>query len=217
MRTRLIVVVVLLLAAAGAAARADRSEDTPLRMTFALFPMQISDWRGVPQPPFTDAVLKILGVDDYLTRAYVSPDRTTVGLYIGYWKSQRQGDTMHSPQNCLPGSGWEPVSQSMLTVPDPRNPSGPAISVNRYVIKKGLDRQLVLYWYQSHGRVIGSEYWSKVYLVADAVRLNRTDAAMVRVMTQVMGPTAEDEAAAERQAIRFVNDLMPKLSTFLPD
>jgi EpsI family protein len=124
---------------------------------------------------------------------------------------------MHSPANCLPGAGWEPVSQGIMQVTDPRNPAGPKLGVNRYVIQKGLDRQLVLYWYQSHGRVIGSEYWSKIYMVADAVRLNRTDAALVRVITEIKGEDAAAESKAESQAIAFMNELMPRLSAFLPD
>jgi EpsI family protein len=86
--------------------------------------------------------------------------------------------------------------------------------VNRYVIQKGLDRQLVLYWYQSHGRVVANEYWSKLYLIGDAVRLNRTDAALVRVI--IPAPEGEGEARAERQAIEFVRALFPTLTAFLP-
>jgi hypothetical protein len=119
---------------------------------------------------------------------------------------------MHSPANCLPGAGWEPESQSMMSLADPRNPAAANVAINRYVIRKGLDRQLVLYWYQSHGRVIGSEYWSKIYLVADAVRLNRTDAAIVRVITPIAGDSVDAETLAENQAVRFVNELLPRLS-----
>ena len=215
MRTRVAIVLLCLLGAGVAVARADRAEDTPLRMSFSLFPMQVGEWQGRQNPPFSDRVLEVLGLDDYLSRGYVR-GRTYADLYIGYWGSQRQGDTMHSPQNCLPAAGWEPVSQSLLTMPDPRNPSQ-QMTVNRYVIRKGLDRQLVLYWYQGRGRIIGSEYWSKVYLVIDAARLNRTDAAIVRVVIPVPGPTASDEAAAEQGAINFVNAFMPQLGQFLPD
>src|SRR6185436_19355585 len=123
MRTRIIIVVSCLLAAAVAVARADRPEETPLRMSFSVFPMQLGDWQGFQQPPFTEDVLKVLGLDDYITRVYVRPDQRYTDLYVGYWKSQRQGDTMHSPQNCLPGAGWVPVSQSQLTFADPRDAS----------------------------------------------------------------------------------------------
>ena len=217
MRTRVFVVLALLAAASVAVARADRAEETPLRMSFSLFPMQIGEWRGVQRPPFTDDILKVLGLDDYLTRYYQGADRSVVDVYIGYWRSQQQGGAIHSPQNCLPGAGWEPVSQRALSFPDPRNPSGPPLTVNRYLIRKGIDRQLVLYWYQSRGRIVGSEYWSKIYLVLDAARYNRTDAALVRLVVPVANGTPEAEAIAEQHAIAFTNLRLPKLSSFLPD
>ena len=216
MRTRVIVVLLLLGAAWVPVARADRAEETPLRMSFALFPMELGEWQGVQRPPFTARVLEVLGLDDYVTRLYYR-NRRPLDLYIGYWKSQRQGDAIHSPQNCLPGAGWEPVQQGLLTIPDPRHPGGPALVVNRYLIQKGLERQLVLYWYQSRGRVVGSEYWSKIYLVLDAARYNRTDAAIVRVVVPIAGQGAEAEAAAEKDALDFVSVLMPQVGNFLPD
>jgi EpsI family protein len=178
--------------------------------------MQIGDWRGVQEPAFDANILAVLGVDDYLTRAYFAPDRSGVGLYIGYYGSQRQGDTMHSPLNCLPGAGWEPVSQTMMPVSIAADTSGAAsqIVVNRYVIQKGLDRQLVLYWYQSHGRVVASEYWGKYYLIRDAMRMNRTDGALVRVIAPVNGD--EGEPNAEASAVRFVKAMFPLLGSYLP-
>jgi EpsI family protein len=217
MRTRVIVVLAGLLVAAGAVARADRYELPPSRLSLAVFPMEIGDWRGSQAPPFAASVLQVLGLDDYLTRTYFTPDHAGVGLYIGYWKSQRQGDTIHSPLNCLPGAGFEPVSQSIMRIPDPRNPAGPTVPINRYVVQKGLDRQLILYWYQSHGRIVASEYWSKFYLVTDAVRLNRSDGAIVRVIAPIADSTPEAEQRAERDALRFVKDLVPKLAGFLPN
>jgi EpsI family protein len=216
MRTRVIVVLLLLAAAWVPVARADRAEAVPLRTSFALFPMRLGEWQGVQQPPFTPRVLEVLGLDDYLTRWYSRGPKSGADLYVGYWQSQRQGDTIHSPQNCLPAAGWEPIKQGLLTLPDPRNPAAPPISVNRYVIQKGLAKQLVLYWYQSRGRVVGSEYWSKIYLVLDAARYNRTDAALVRIVVPFSGNT-DAEAAAEKDALDFMNLLMPQLGNFLPN
>ena len=88
--------------------------------------------------------------------------------------------------------------------------------MNRYVIQKGIDRQLVLYWYQSHGRVVANEYWSKFYLIRDAVRLNRTDAALVRVIVPMPSNLEAGESKAEEQAIEFVRSMFPLLSTYLP-
>jgi len=194
--------------------RAERPEPAPIRTSFAHFPMRIGDWRGVQQPPFEPRVLAVLGVDDYLSREYYGANRAEVGLYMGYYGSQRQGDTMHSPLNCLPGSGWEPVSRTMLPVSITDGRPDSQIIVNRYVIEKGIDRLLVLYWYQSHGRVVASEYWGKFYLIRDAVRLNRTDGSLVRIIAPIEG--SDGEAGAEQTAVRFVRALFPMLGEYLP-
>ena len=202
---------------AGLLVRAERPEPVPVRTPFDQFPMQLGPWRGVQLPPFEPSILAILGVDDYMARAYFTPDRSGVGLYIGYYGSQRQGDTIHSPQNCLPGAGWEPVSQSMLPVTvqdEASSESSRSVVVNRYIIQKGLERQLVLYWYQSHGRVVASEYWGKFYLIRDAVRLNRTDGSLVRVTMPIVGDNGD--ARAESTAVGFVKTLFPILSNYLP-
>jgi EpsI family protein len=216
MLTRALIVFSCLLLGAGAVARADRYDHPPSRSTFASFPTQIEQWRGIQQPPFDAETLAVLRVDDYLTRIYVGPDRAGVGLYIGYWASQRQGSTIHSPLNCLPGAGWEPVVEGTLQLPNPRDGSAPPMTVNRVVVQKGIERQLVLYWFQSHGRYISSEYWSKIYLVTDAVRMGRSDGAIVRVIVPVANDTAAARELAEHTAIGFVHDLVPQLDPFLP-
>jgi EpsI family protein len=203
-------------AGAGLLARAERPEPIPVRTSLTGFPMELDQWRGIQEPALAANILAVLGVDDYLTRAYFAPDRSAIGLYIGYYGSQRQGDTMHSPLNCLPGAGWQPVSKALLSIPLSSSPSRPpaAINVNRLVIRKGLDQQLVLYWYQSHGRVVASEYWGKFYLVRDAVRLNRTDGALIRVIAPIVGDAAEGRA--EENAIGFVKTMFPLLGDYLP-
>ena len=204
--------------AAGIIARASEAETVQIRESLDRFPTRLGDWNGVQQAPFAKDILAVLGVDDYLTRVYYGPDRAGVGLYIGYYQSQRQGDTMHSPLNCLPGAGWEPLSKGVLRMNVQYGPGRAAreIEINRYVIQKGLDRQLVLYWYQAHGRIVASEYWGKFYLVADAMRLNRTDGALLRVTSPFSG-TEGSEARAESVAVSFVEAMFPHLSNFLPE
>jgi len=163
-----------------------------------------------------DRILAILGVDDYLNRVYVSPERAGVALYVGYYNSQRQGDSIHSPMNCLPGAGWEPLSRSFVKIPVTVAGDTKEIDANRYVIQKGLDRQVVLYWYQSHGRTVASEYWSKFYLIRDALRLNRTDAALVRVIVPIVPNQDGAETTAETQATDFIGSMFPVLSNYLP-
>jgi EpsI family protein len=216
MTTRVLVVLAGLGAAAVAVARADRLETTPLRQPFSSFPLALGTWQGVPEPPLRPEILKVLGADDYLSRVYYREDRAGLGVFVGYWASQRQGDTIHSPQNCLPGAGWEPVADGRITMPDPRRPDAPPLTINRYIIQKGLSRQLVLYWYQSHQRIVASEYWGRFYLMVDAARLNRTDGALVRIIAPIRGEGGAAASAAEQLAAGFAQDLLPALEGFLP-
>ena len=215
MIARIGIVGVLLLVSAGVIAKASRMEEVPPRESFSRFPFQVDSWRGQDNEPLSDAVLKVLGADDYLSRFYYTED-AMVGFFVGYYKSQRQGDSMHSPLNCLPGAGWQPLARSYLPiqVADARGVQS-EITVNRYVIEKGLDQQVVLYWYQSHGRVIANEYRSKVFMVYDAARLNRSDAALVRVTSPKLGSNGTLQEA-EARAVEFVRQVFPMMERFLP-
>ena len=214
MISRAVVLFACLVLAAGVVARADRAEPILIRQTLDKFPLQLEGWQGLPQAPFAKDILDVLGVDDYLTRVYYTPDRNQgAGLYIGYYQTQREGDTIHSPMNCLPGAGWQPVRTDRVDIGIPGRTE--PIHVNEVVIEKGLDRQLVLYWYQSRGRVVASEYWSKVFMVTDAIRYNRSDAALVRVVTPVRNSATGLDDARER-ARAFVQVLFPQLDRHLP-
>ncbi len=197
-------------------ANARRSEAPITRPGFDSFPMTLQSWRAIVDPPLEKEILAVLGVDDYLSRIYYADNGAkVVGLYMGYYNSQRQGDTIHSPLNCLPGAGWEPVQEGRLTIAN-ADGAGRDITVNRYVVQKGLDRQLVLYWYQSRGRVVASEYWSKLFLIHDAIRTNRTDGALVRVIASIAHSADDQGAAAEQLAEDFVRVLFPTLPSYLP-
>ena len=215
MLIRAVVLFAIFLAASGAIARAQRVEHVPARQSFTALPMTLNEWQGRTEPPLTDKELEVLGADDYVLRSYYTTDKAA-GLYMGYWATQKRGDTVHSPLNCLPGSGWEPLSHRALRIGVRDAASNREIEVNRYVIQKGIDRQLVLYWYQSHGRVIASEYWGKFYLVADSVRLSRSDTAIVRVVVPIADSSPTAEAAAERTGVEFVQVLFPTLGDYIP-
>jgi EpsI family protein len=197
-------------------ANARRSEAPVARAAFSSFPMQLASWQATNDPPIDAQLLKVLGVDDYLSRVYREPGGAAVGLYMGFYDSQRQGDTIHSPLNCLPGAGWEPVREGRLTIAN-ADGAGTAITVNRYVVRKGLESLMVLYWYQGRGRVIASEYWSKLFLIHDAMRENRTDGALVRVIAPIDVRADDDGVAAERLAETFVRVLYPALPAYLPN
>lgn len=190
-----------------------KPERVPLRQPFAAMDPQVGRWAGREPIKLEDDILAILGVDDYVNRIYQASPNELVSLYVGYYQSQREGDSIHSPMNCLPGAGWQPVQTNYVSITVPGRPE--PVLVKRVVIEKGADRQLVLYWYQSHGRVVANEYWSKVLMVYDAVRLHRSDAALVRVVTPI-GPRGDSESLADARAADFVRALFPRLGDYLP-
>ena len=213
---RTAVVAVLLVVTWGYLELKFHAEPMPAREPLEQLPYDIADWSGNREPDFDSNVMNVLGVDDYALRSYRRPGAPSVGLYVGYYSSQRQGDTVHSPLNCLPGAGWVPTEIGRRTLSVADGVGQRSIEVNRVVIQKGLDRQLVFYWYQGHGRVVASEYWGKVYLVTDAIRMNRTDGALVRVMVPIADDGREAEAVSEQAAVSFARDLFPLLGRYLP-
>jgi EpsI family protein len=173
-------------------------------------PYHIGDWTG-KEYPLEQRIVQAVSVTDYTNRLYVNPGTPPVQLYIGYYASQRTGDTIHSPKNCLPGAGWDPIHAGYAAVP---LADGTKITVNEYVIAQGLDKQLVFYWYQGRGRVIASEYWGKFYMITDAITRNRTDGALVRLITPIVD---NNTSQAHTRLEKFTEILFPSLQKFIPN
>jgi len=186
------------------------AEYTPVRKPLAEFPTRIDDWSGELQR-FDQKIYDILGVDDSFLATYLDPTGRQVQLYVGYYQSQREGDLIHSPKHCMPGGGWEIVRTSLeeLTVPH-SNPG--KIKVIKLILQKETEQQVVLYWFQSRGRFISSEYLQKIYLVWDAISKRRTDGAFVRLIS----PVQKSEAATTRMLKTFAKRLIPILEEYLP-
>ena len=175
------------------------------------FPEQIGDWRkSRADRVLDDATLSVLRASDYLLRDYYRADGQIGNFYVGYYASQREGASFHSPLNCLPGSGWSLGAPGKVMVP---LPDGSQFVANKYVIENGDDKSLMLYWYQGRGRMVASEYWGKVYTVIDSVRLRRSDAAMVRVTV----PLGDSEDAALKSALDLSTRAVAALPEFVPN
>lgn len=175
------------------------------------FPKQVGSWEQTGGDQQLDnQTMAVLRASDYLLRSYRAPDGRIMNFYVGYFASQRDGATYHSPLNCLPGSGWTMKDPGMITItPEGRTP----FVANRYVIQNGDHKELLIYWYQGRGRSVASEYWGKVYTVIDSVRLRRSDGAMVRITTPVQG----SEAAALEAAGQLAAQVSTILPEFIPD
>jgi len=206
---RLLVLTFAVVAAAVCLHATTAEEHVPLRQPLATMPLNLGGWTAIREEQFDAATVAVLRADDYVSRTYVRDGRGEADLYVGYYETQRQGDTIHSPMNCLPAAGWQLLTIGRRSI----EAAGRQVVVNRDTIQKGLDARLVLYWYQSHGRSVASEYWTKAYLVLDGLRLHRTEGAIVRVIT----PMRDGEAAAEQSAVAFVRALLPVLDKHLPE
>ena len=190
---------------------ASHGESTPLPLALRSFPTQFDKWHLAKEVPVDEDTLAVLKADDTLSRVYVSPSGAA-SLFIAYFKTQRTGQSPHSPKNCLPGSGYQtlPGESGRIDVPV----EGGTININRYVVAKGEDESVVLYWYQSQGRVIADEFAAKFYLIADSIRRHRSDTSLVRVVvSEGNGVTRE---RASQTAVDFVRAVYPVVNSWLP-
>jgi len=208
---RTIAVAAILLMAMGFTQYISRAEVIPASKPFSMFPKQIGEWTG-KESRFDQKIYDILGVEDSFLGNFRSQDGRNVNLYIGYYESQREGDLIHSPRNCMPGSGWNVADISYETIKHPSGESGNA-KVIKLLLKKGAQKQIVLYWFHSRGRIIHSEYWQKIYLVVDSIFRHRTDGSFVRLIAPVING---DESSTVNNLKEFGELLMPILEEFIP-
>ncbi len=227
------IAVFLLIGTFGFIQSFSKNEELISNKAFAQFPLNLAEkWEG-RELGMEQRVLDILKLSDFMMRVYVPvvalggekmvvaqndirktqslSSHLPVWLYVGYYQSQRTGATYHSPKNCLPGAGWQFMESDFipLTMPDQTT-----ITVNKVLIQKGLEKQIILYWYHDRGRVIASEYWAKGYLVWDAMTKNRSDGSLVRISIPVKDGTVEE---AFDQGVGFLHDLWPHLLEYMPD
>jgi len=209
---RFVIALVLLLGTALFLQARNHGEVFPPRKPLAAFPEKLGQWSGTDVEISKD-IRDILGPGDFLLRVYAdeSQRQPNTDLFMAYFPSQRAGDTIHSPKICLPGAGWTPIDSARVPLSVPgRAP----FTVNRYVIAKGGDRLLVLYWYWAHDRAVASEYWAKVYLVTDSIKMNRSDGALVRLTSRMLPGESVD--AAMTRMLPFADQVVPLLNQYIP-
>jgi len=186
-------------------------EAVPIRKPLDSFPATLGEWRGRGGTIFSASILGKLKLTDYVMRDYVDAAGRGLNLYIAYWDTQRKGAVIHSPKNCLPGAGWEPVEASHLTIR--LRPPHSSITVNRYLVQKEREQQVVLYWYQSQGQAIAGEVPARIAMVQSALVHNRTDGAIIRVMSPIYGSARE----TSDRLVAYVQAMYPVLGDYLPD
>lgn len=189
-----------------------RGEKVPSTTPLSAFPTDIGGWHMVQQGVMEQEIKDVLRADDYLTREYAqAPDRDAT-LFVASFRSQRAGQTPHSPKNCLPGSGWIWSVSDTIPVSIPGRAGAPIV-INRYIVSKGDSRMVTLYWYQSRDRVVASEYKAAAFVAWDALRYNRTDTALIRVTVPIVNNRDE---AATRTGVEFIQSFFTTLRRYFP-
>ena len=207
---RTAIIVLLMAATAALTGLVSRTEQILPNKPFSEFPLSVGERAGTKNQ-LDERVYNVLGVEDYVMADYRNMSSgSMVNLYVGFYQSQKEGDIIHSPRNCMPGAGWK-ITESSIKEINLTNRKDP-INVAKLLIQKGSQKQMVLYWFQSRGRIISSEYWQKIWLVMDSVTRQRTDGSFVRLISPVT--TDEQHAATILEA--FVKDIFPALSTHIP-
>ena len=208
---RLVVSSVVLMAALLLLQFRSVGEGVPMRRPFESFPQTIGSWKGQDDMVLDAEVLRMLKSSDYVMRRYVDGGGNSAWLYMAYWQSQRRGADIHSPRNCLPAGGWEPIENKRLTIPV--GGATGSVTVNSYLIQKDRQLQVVIYWFQAQGVAVAGELDAKIQMVRSAVLKNRTDGAIIRISSPVSG-TVQDTTD---RLVGYIQTLHPILSTYLPD
>ena len=201
----------VLLIAVGLAgfAVSTRQEIYPDRKSFATFPSTLGEWKGQPSTMET-AIVKALGFSDYVLSDFAKPNGRPVNFYVAYYASQRSGLSPHSPSVCIPGNGWQITEFERIHL---RN-KDMSLPINRAIIMRGSSKQLIYYWYEERGMAVANEYWSKLLLLKDAILKNRTDGALIRLITPIYPGEAEHDA--DKRLQEFATAVVPTLAKFLP-
>lgn len=184
---------------------------TPIKKSLTKFPSTLGEWQVRSSRKTSDAVIKMLGVSDYVELNYSSPSGQSINFYAAFYELVGNGSGYHSPKNCIPGGGWGIARSKTVEIFNPKW-EGPVV-VNEMIVRKGDKYQMVLYWYQNRGRIIHSEYLEKIYLVIDAILKKRRDGTFIRLMTPV--PDG-DIPQTEKLLQQFAALAITELKNFLP-
>jgi exosortase D (VPLPA-CTERM-specific) len=206
------IVALPMLATAIALQAHSTTEILPPHQPLSSIPLQVDGWTGSSAAISPDELEK-LGHPEYALVDYdnTSQPQPWINLYVVYFSSQKAGDTIHSPEHCLPGAGWIPTSREVIQL---SRPDGSSFPVNRYVVSNSGDRELVLYWFQAHGRAVASAWSAKYYLIADSIHMNRSDGGMVRLMTPMLKDESPD--AAQARIMQLGSKFIPLLDSYIP-
>ena len=185
------------------------------REPFAAFPREVGNWRQQGPALRLDAgIANVLGADDYRSVYFDKPGADAPVEFFSAWYADQTQGGVHSPEICLPGGGWEIAWLERTNIANELEVQYP-FEINRAIIQKGQTRMMVYYWFDQKGRKIAWDFEAKFWLMVDGIRTGRTDGALVRLTTAMVGDEAEAEAEARLMGV--LQELLPTLPDFMPE
>ena len=206
-----IIAILLMVATLGIARSIDFREKVPIKKPFSEFPLSMAEWQGTRQT-MEQQFVEALHFTEYIMVNYRNPLGQEIDFYVAYYASQRKGETTHSPETCLPGSGWNFEQSGMALIPVGKDRP---MAVNRAFMEKSGSRQLLYFWFPQRGRILTNLPQVKLYSFWDALVRHRTDGALVRIITPIYN--TEPVAQAETRLQGFTQKIAPVLERFLPE
>ena len=207
-----VVAVILLTVTFGLSQGIEFREKIPMNKSFFTFPLKIGEWSG-RSDTMEQRIVETLDLSDYVMIDYKNEAGKYVSFYVAYYESQRKGESIHSPETCLPGSGWVFRDTGKGTISAAAG-NNKMMAVNRAIMQKGDYKQLVYFWFPMRDRILTNIYEMKIYNFWDALTRQRTDGALVRLIT-VVYPDEEVEDA-EVRLNGFAKEIVPILEEYLP-
>lgn len=208
--SRIVTVISILIITSVSTLYINDTDVIKITKSLAEFPLSIGKWTG-RSDHFEEWVQKKTGADDYFLGNYYDDEGNYINLYIGYYENQQEGDAIHSPRNCMPGSGWNIINTYLIDLNLP-NQNYESAKARILTIQNGLKKQIVLYWYHSRGRIIYSEYFHKFYLILDSLTKNRTDGSFIRLMS----PISKNEEKTLEILKSFSIKIFPIIQNHIP-
>lgn len=187
------------------------------RDRFGLFPRTVDQWES-ERTLLDPEIEEVLAADDYINAVFFSPEGKGdyISFFSAWYAKQTEGQAIHSPEACLPGGGWEVSAIENTEVTIPGTVYG-TFSLNRAIIQKGSQKQLVYYWFEQRGKRMTNDFAVKLSVLQDTLLTGRGDGALVRLVTPINGAGPEAEAEADAYLQDFMGKILKRLPRFIPE
>lgn len=207
-RVGIVAINAILLFQTGGVLLSLRDESAPPVPPLRDLPTELGSWQAKGDVELDVESLRVLKPDDYLIRDYRSREGIDANLYVAYYRSQRVDRAPHSPQNCLPGNGWVTTLRDTMAIP---TSPGEQFEVNRFVVERGENRSIVLYWYETPSKPVWSEFMGRFQLMMDSLRYNRSDTALIRIVLPIDSQSDETVGKAGSELALQVHPVVRRL------